>query len=422
MIEIVVLFIALLSIAFFSGIEIAFVSANKLRIELLKEKSKSARIVADFNANPSRFISTMLIGLNIGLVVFGSMMSSLLEKESEVYSWIPKDQLQLMLLETFLTTFIVLFFGELIPKMLFRINSDQMLLNFAYPTKYLFYLPLKPLTTVFHSISKRMIKFVVGKDFQEGKQAFTQEDLEYLIKESAIEDEEENVDNLNSDIFENALYLKEEKVKNCMVPRPEIEAIALDETIEELKIKFIETKHSRIFVYDENIDSVKGYVHHFDLLKSPASIADILRPIEAIPASMNAQDLLKYFTKERKNIAWVVDEYGGTAGLITLEDLLEEIFGEIDDEYDNDQLTEKKISESEFIFSGRMEVDYINKEYSLRIPEGEYETLSGYIVMNNEEIPTQGETILLERFEIKILKAKNNRIELVRLKVLPAED
>lgn len=419
--ELVILALSLLSIAFFAGIEIAFVSANRLRIELLKDKSTSARIVAYFNANPSKFISTMLIGLNIALVVFGSTMSSLLEKESHQYSFIPNDQLSLMLMETFISTFIILFLGELIPKLLFRINADQMLLNFAYITKYLFYIPLLPISFVFHAVSNWVMRLVMGSDFIEKNQDFTKEDLEYLIKESAIEEEEE-ADNLNSDIFENALYLKDEKVKNCMVPRPEIEAIAIDESIEELKKEFISSKHSRIIVFEDNIDNIKGYVHHFDLLSQPKSIKEVLRPIDTVPASMNAQDLLRHFTKENKNIAWVVDEYGGTAGLITLEDLLEEIFGEIEDEHDTDDQVEKQLSDNEFIFSGRLEVDYLNEEYNLGIPLGEYETLAGYIVMTHEEIPKQGEILQLNHFEIKILKARNNRIETVRLKVLPKED
>lgn len=423
MVEVFILCIALLLIAFFSGIEIAFVSANKLRVELLKDKSSSARIVSEFNANPSRFISTMLIGLNIGLVLFGSTMSSLLEEESKVVgSIIPKDKASQMLMETIITTIVVLFLGELIPKLLFRINADQMLLTFAYPTKYLFYIPLKPLTDVFHSLSKKVIKLFVGTDYHEGKQSFTQEDLEYLIKESAIEEEEEETDSLNSEIFEKALYLKEEKVKNCMVPRPEIEGISHDESIAELQKKFLETKHSRLLVFEENMDSIIGYVHHFDLLKNPSKLSDIIRPIETVTAAMNAQELLIQLVKERKNIACVVDEYGGTAGIITLEDLMEEIFGEIDDEHDTEELIEKRINENEFVLSGRLEVDYLNEEYNLSIPEGEYSTLSGYIVMNNEEIPDPGEVFFLDNFEIKILKANDKKIELINLKVKSEND
>lgn len=413
---------ALLLIAFFSGIEIAFVSANKLRVELLKEKGKSnANIVSNFNQNPARFISTMLIGLNISLVLFSSIMEGVLTPEN--FSFLPAHKGYLLMIETVVTTFIVLIFGELIPKMLFRINADRMLLLFAYPTQLIYFL-LTPLTLIFHKLSQKVLKFFVGSDYHEGRQEFTEEDLEYLIKESAASEdkEEDETDNLNSELFEKALYLKEVKVKSCLVPRLEIEGIEADETIEELRKMILETKHSRILVYEENIDKIIGYVHHFDLLKQPKSIRSIIRAVEVIPASMNAQDLLVQFIKERKNIAWVVDEYGGTAGIITLEDIMEEIFGEIEDEHDVEELIEKKISDTEFIFAARLEVDYLNEEYNLDIPEGEYETLSGFIVMNNEDIPDQGETITIDRFEIKILKASDKRIELVNVKVKEEKD
>lgn len=419
--EVFLLLLTLLLIAFFSGIEISFVSANKLRIELLKEKTGSARIVSEFNQNPSRFISTMLIGLNIVLVIFGSMMSRLISPER--ISFLPHDEVYLLIIRTLATTVLVLVLGELVPKLLFRINADRMLLLFAYPTKVI-YVFLMPLTNIFHSVSSKVIKMAAGKDYHEGKQSFTEDDLEYLIKESAASEEKDGdeTDNLNSEIFERALNLKDTKVKNCMVPRPEIEGIEADETVEDLRKKFLESKHSRLVVYDDNMDKVIGYIHHFDLLKNPVSIRQFTRPIEVVPASMNAQDLMIQLVKERKNIAWVVDEYGGTAGIITLEDLMEEIFGEIEDEHDVEDLTEKKISETEYIFSGRLEVDYINNEFNLDIPEGEYETLSGYIVTRHEDIPDQGETIRIDHFEIKILKASDKRIMLVQIKVLEKED
>jgi putative hemolysin len=419
--EVFLLLFTLLLIAFFSGIEISFVSANKLRIELLKEKTGSARIVSEFNQNPSRFISTMLIGLNIVLVIFGSMMSRLISPDRMPF--LPHDEVYLLVIRTLATTALVLVLGELVPKLLFRINADRMLLLFAYPTK-LIYVLLMPLTNIFHSVSSKVIKMVAGKDYHEGKQSFTEDDLEYLIKESAASEEKDGdeTDNLNSEIFERALNLKDTKVKNCMVPRPEIEGIEADETVEDLRKKFLESKHSRLLVYDDNMDKVIGYIHHFDLLKNPVSIRQFTRPIEVVPASMNAQDLMIQLVKERKNIAWVVDEYGGTAGIITLEDLMEEIFGEIEDEHDVEDLTEKKISETEYIFSGRLEVDYINNEFNLDIPEGEYETLSGYIVTKHEDIPEQGETIRIDHFEIKIVKASDKRIMLVQIKVLEKED
>ena len=416
--ELFAIIFSLLLIAFFSGIEIAFVSANKLRVELLKEKgSTRAQIVSEFNSSPSKFISTMLIGLNISLVIFGSVTAKYFVHQN--FSFIPTGEISLLIFQTILTTFIVLVFGELIPKILFRVNSDQSLLLFAYPAKYLFYIPLSPLTNLFHSISRWLIKSIVGIDLVEGKQAFTKEDLEYLVKETAINDQDghDEADHLNSEIFEKALYLKDVKVRNCMVPRPEIQALEISEGLDELRKKFIETKLSRILIYEDGIDTILGYVHHFDLLKKPDSLKQLIRPLLVIPESMTASDLQVQFIREKKNIAWVVDEYGGTAGIITLEDLMEEIFGEIQDEHDDEDYAEKKVSEIEYIFAGRLEVDYLNNEYDLDIPEGEYTTLSGYIISGFEDIPEAGTTIDLNGFHLHILKATDKRIELVNLKV-----
>lgn len=417
--EVLTIFLSLLLIAFFSGIEIAFVSANKLRIELLKEKgSRQARIVSEFANNPSKFISTMLIGMNISLVLFGSITADYLVKRN--FSFLSSRELPLLLEQTVITTFIILIFGELLPKILFRVNSDQALLWFSLPAKYLFYIPLKPLTSVFHYSSRWIIKKIIGTELVESKPSFTKEDLEYLVKETAVTDDTGNdeADHLNSEIFEKALYLKDVKVRSCMVPRPEIQSVEISEGLDALKKKLIETKLSRIIIYDEVIDKVLGYVHHFDLIKNPQSLKEIIRPLQVIPESMTANDLLLQFIREKKNIAWVVDEYGGTAGIITLEDLMEEIFGEIEDEHDEEDMTEKKVAENEFIFSGRLEVDYLNREYMLGIPEDEYTTLSGYIISGFEDIPEAGTVLDLDKFHIKILKASDKRIELVKVKVV----
>ena len=417
--EIFAILVALLLIAFFSGIEIAFVSANKLRIELLKEKgSRKARIVSEFANNPSKFISTMLVGLNISLVLFGSVTANYFTNDN--FSFLPTRELPLLLIQTLFTTFVILIFGELLPKILFRVNSDQTLLWFSIPTKYLFYVPLKPLTSVFHNLSRWIIKMVIGTELVESKPSFTKEDLEYLVKETAVTDDTGNdeADHLNSEMFEKALYLKEVKVRNCMVPRPEIQGLDVNDGLDELKNRLIETKLSRLIIYDEVIDKVLGYVHHFDLIKNPLNLRQIIRPLQVIPESMTANDLMLQFIREKKNIAWVVDEYGGTAGIITLEDLMEEIFGEIKDEHDEENLTEKKVSDSEYIFSGRLEVDYLNEEHKLDIPEGEYTTLSGYIINGFEDIPEAGTALDLDKFHIKILKATDKRIELVKVKVV----
>lgn len=413
--------IALVLIAFFSGIEIAFVSANKLRVELLKEKgSTAARIISNFNNNPSRFISAMLIGLNIALVLFGTVAEHYFTPTRLGFAEV--NPISWLIAQTVITTIIILLFGELLPKILFRVNSDQSLLIFAYPVQ-LFYWLLSPLAGLFHSLAYKIIKTFTGIEPVEGKPVFTKADLEYLVKESAVQDDKtgEETDHLNSEIFEKALYLKDVKVRNCMVPRTEIQAIDISESIDDLKKLFVETKLSRLLVFDESIDRIKGYVHHHDLLKQANSIRAAVRPIQVIPVSMTARDLMLQFIRERKNIAWVVDEYGGTAGIITLEDLMEEIFGEIEDEHDTEDFTEKKVSDSEFIFSGRLEVDYLNNEYELDIPQGEYTTLSGYLINAFEDIPEPGYVLDLDHFHIKILRATNTRIELVDIKLKERE-
>ncbi|MCS6934056.1 MAG: hemolysin family protein [Chitinophagales bacterium] len=411
--------LALLWIAFFSGIEIAFVSANKLRIELLKEKgSTAAGIISNFNNNPSRFISAMLVGLNIGVVVFGTIAERYFTPERLGVD--NPNPITWLVAQTVITTFIILLLGELIPKILFRVNSDQSLLIFAYPVQ-LFYWLLSPLAGLFHTLAHRIIRTTTGIEPTEGKPVFTKADLEYLVKETAIQDEVngEEIDNLNSEIFEKALYLKDVKVRNCMVPRTEIQAIDVREPIEELRKMFVETKLSRLLVYEETIDHILGYVHHHDLLKQSDSIRSLIRPIQVVPVTMTARDLLLQFIRERKNIAWAVDEYGGTAGIITLEDLIEEIFGEIEDEHDTEELVEKRLTETEYIFSGRLEVDYLNNEYELDIPQGEYTTLSGYLIHAMEDIPEPGSTIDVDHFHIKVLRASHTRIELVHLRVRP---
>lgn len=416
--EVFSIFIALLLIAFFSGIEIAFVSANKLRVELLKEKgSSSAKIISGFNSNPSRFISTMLIGLNIAVVLFGSIAETYFSPERLGFGQV--NPVSWLIVQTVVTTFIILIFGELIPKILFRVNSDQTLLLFAYPVK-LVYVLLSPLTNLFHSLARWILQRLFSIQLREGGQDFTEEDLEYLVKETAVEENDtDEADHLNSEIFEKALYLKDIKVRNCMIPRPEIQSFEVTDSLEDLRKMFIETKLSRIIIYDEMIDKIMGYVHHFDMLKEPKAVRTLIRPILTIPDSMTARDLLLQFIRERKNIAWVVDEYGGTAGIITLEDLMEEIFGEIEDEHDEEDLTEKKVSANEYVFSGRLEIDYLNNEYDLDIPEGDYATLSGYIISNFEDLPEAGTEIDMDHFHVKILRASETRIDVVSLVLKP---
>ncbi|HWB64739.1 MAG TPA: hemolysin family protein [Chitinophagales bacterium] len=420
--EVFAIVISLFLIAYFSGIEIAFISANKLRVELMRGGSTAANTVSEFVNNPSRFINTVLVGLNISLVLFGSVTANYLVHDN--FAFLPTNEAPLVIIQTLITTFIILIFGELVPKILFRVNADRALVLFSLPTKYLVYIPLQPLTNVFHYLSRRIIKTVAGTELVESKHSFTKEDLEYLVKETAVADEDgqDEADHLNTEIFEKALYLREVKVRDCLVPRPEIQAVEVTEGLDELRKRFVETKLSRIVIYSDTIDHILGYVHHFDLLSNPVALKPLIRPMLVIPYTMTASDLMLQFIRDKKNLAWVVDEYGGTAGIITLEDLMEEIFGEIEDEHDEEDLTEKKISDNEFVFSGRLEVDYLNNEYGLQIPEGEYTTLSGYIINGFEDIPEAGTAIDLDRFHIRIVKASDKRIELAQLKIVEREE
>jgi len=306
-----------------------------------------------------------------------------------------------------------------LPKALFRINPEGVLQLLAVPLRVIDFslrIPVLFITWLSHIFIEKILKVNV----QHTAQAYTKVDLEDFIKHFVKNDEEEEED-LNTDILERALQLTDVKIRECIVPRTEIEAVEVDDTIEDLRNKFLETKHSKLIVYEEDIDHILGYVHHFDLLNNPASISEILFPIKVIPESMGARILLNHFTKEHKSIAWVVDEFGGTAGIVTLEDILEEIFGEINDEHDSEDFIERQIADDEYIFSGRLEIDYLNEKYDLDLPEGEYETLSGFIVNNHEDIPDMDELIIIERFQFKIISVSDTRINTIKLKLLPSD-
>ncbi len=405
----IVLSVLLLLSGMFSGLEIAFVSSNKFKIELGKEsKSLSDRILSKFAFNPSLFITTLLIGNNIVLVVFGHFMSKILLSEFGYSS---------LLIQTLITTIIVLLFGEFIPKTLFSITPNSILKYFAIPINLL-YIPFKYIAQVFNYLSSKLLNVFIKVDENEIVEKFSSSDLKHYIKGLVNEENKDgDEDEINTIIFENAINFKDLKVRECIIPRTELKAVNKDVSIKELKASFIKEKHSRLLVYNEDIDDIIGYVHHFDLFKNPKSIKEIIYDIISIPETMNARDLLNHFTNENKNIAHVFDEHGGTSGIITLEDLVEEIFGEIEDEHDVNNLKEEKISDNEFIFSARLEVDYLNEKYHLDIPDGDYETLAGFIVVTNEDIPLKNELVVINNFKIKILKAENNKLDLVHLKL-----
>ena len=409
---------SLIVTGFFSGLEIAFISANKLSIELKrKQGTYSGKIWGSFSDKPAKFIGTTLVGFNLILVMYGLLWSGMLAP-AWTYFHIANAYVQLIL-ETIISTLILLLF-EFIFKAFFRAKSD-VVLNSSIITSIasFFYSLFSSIASLFVNIAEWMLKYIFNVKLNEKKEVFTKVDLEHFLQQSKYH-EEENADEINKELFDNALSLSDVKLRECLIPRKEIEAVSSTTTIEEVKQKFISTQLSKLVVYENNIDSVIGYVHQLDLFKDPATLNEILLPIPTVPESMSATDLMNKFSKQRKSIAWVIDEFGGTAGIVTMEDLLEEIFGEIKDEYDDtEEFIEKQLASNEYIFSGRIELDYITEKYKLHFPDDEEaETLSGFIIQNNEQIPKQNDRIIIDNYEYEILNVSDTRIESVKLKVL----
>ena len=401
---------------FFAGTEIAFISANKLNIELRKKQGKiSGRILARFMENPSEFIGTSLVGVNVLLVVYGLLASEITGKLLLQYH-ITLTEYPKLLVHTLIATIVILIFAEFLPKAIFRSKAEVVLSLFSVPMLIMYWI-FYPVAKIFVAISEFILKYLFNVRIKENKQVFNRVDLEMLVKQSMHGHENENSD-VNTELFENALYLVNVRISKCMVPRNEVEAIDVSEPIDELRKKFIDTKLSKIIVYDDSIDNIVGYVHHLDLYRRPQTIKDILHSITPIPEAMSAVDLMNRFTKERKSIAWVIDEFGGTAGIVTMEDVLEEIFGDINDEYDEQEHVEKQISENEYIFSGRLELDYLNEKYDFAFPTDISETLSGYIIAEHETIPKIKERIIIDNYEFDILLVTDTRIETVKMKIL----
>jgi CBS domain containing-hemolysin-like protein len=407
--------VSLILIGFFAGYEIAFISANRLSIELKKKQGlRSGIILSNFMESPAKFIGTCLIGLNIVLVVYGLLFTAFLKG----IAWNPlevENEYLKLVIDTIISTFVVLVFGEFIPKAIFKARNDKLIAFFA-PVADFFHTLLQPLASVFVSIAQWILTYIFNVRVNNKNEAFSKVDLEHFFQQTKDQDEENQ--ELNTELFENALSLPLVKIRQCLVPRTEIEGADIHTSIEDLKKQFIKTQLSKLVIYDDSVDSILGYVHQIDLFKRPATIQEILHPIIAVPESMSATDLINKFTKERKSIAWVVDEFGGTAGIVTMEDVLEEIFGEIRDEYDVEEFVEKQLAADEFIFSGRLELDYLKEKYELDFPENESETLSGYIINKHEAIPKQKATIIVDHYQIDVLTVSDTRIEMVKLKIL----
>jgi CBS domain containing-hemolysin-like protein len=404
---------------FFAGIEMAFYSANRLGIELKKKQGTAAgRLLGQFIESPVRFLGTTLIGFNIFLIFFSLEVSTVMRPawaylEKKINQQIPGTVD--IIVEIIIATFLVIIFAEFIPRAIFRARSNTLLSKMALVIDF-FYQMFYPLASGLIKLSEWLLKYVFNVRYNEKKAALTRHDLDQLFQQT--HDMSEGRGELNTRLFENALELPKVKIRQCLVPRKEITGIELNASMQDVKKQFVETKLSKLIVFEKNIDHIVGYIHQLDLFKNPADIRSVLWPIPAVPESMSAADLIGKFTKERKSIAWVVDEFGGTAGIITMEDVLEEIFGEIEDEYDAEEFIEKQLSEKEYIFSGRLEVDNLNKKYDFDLPVTESETLSGYIINYHETIPQQKDRIIIGDYEFDILNVSETRIETVKLKKL----
>jgi len=417
-IPLIIVLVSLLFSAFFSGMEIALLSANKLRIELDRKHGKTyTKVVSLFLRRPSQYISTMLMGNNITLVVYGIAFARLCDPVIEAH--ITDSNGWRLIIETILSTTLVLITAELLPKMVCRINPNGILKTFCW-LAVVFYVLLYPITKFVTWLSVGVLRaFGIKLTIKRDETRFNKADLMNLSNEVSGSDEDEKEYEHDIEIFQNALEFPEVLLRECMVPRTDLVAIEENDTFDNLQQNFIRSGHSRVLVYRESIDHIIGYIHAKDLFTDKRSIKELLRSIDFVPETMPAQKLLASFIKHKKALAVVVDEFGGTAGIVTIEDIMEEIFGEFEDEHDSDDLVDHKLSDDEYEFSGRIEVKYLNKEYELGIPESdEYETLAGYITYYHEAIPQEGDVLQFDRFRFRILKTSATKIDLVRLTVV----
>jgi putative hemolysin len=403
---------------FFSGIEIAFLSANKLQIELQgKQGVLWGRIMSYFLKRQSWFIGTTLIGNTLALVLFGIYMAQLIEPW--LASNLPQsinDEVFVLIFQTLISTLLILFTAEFLPKSLFLINPNLMLATLAVPFRII-YVILAPLTFSIVYLSKIVIIHVLRIEYSEEKPVFALTDLNnYLKSMLKVRHDDEDV-GLDKKIFHNALEFKTVRIRDCMIPRTEVTAIDVEEGIDKLIDAFIQSGHSKILIYKESIDNVIGYCHSSALFKKPQRIEEILTPINIVQETMMANNLMVQLIKEQKSMALVVDEFGGTSGIVSMEDVIEEIFGEIEDEHDDDDLIEEKIDNTTYILSARLEVDYLNDHYKWQLPKGDYETLAGLILSYTEDFPAEGETVAIPPYSFTIQKTENKLINTVKLTV-----
>ena len=423
--DIVIIVITLILSAFFSGMEIAYVSSNKIHIELEKKQGDFlGRILGKLTAKPSKFIATMLIGNNIALVIYGFKMGDVLVRWFQ--SILPSDSAVLtylfgdfqLLTQTIISTLVILFTAEFLPKVFFQIYANTLLKVLAFPT-YIFYILFSWISDFVIWISDAVLKYVFRAEGEDVVLAMTKVELGNYISEQMESVEDYDIVDSEIQIFQNALEFSDVKAREVMVPRTEITAVDISESIENLRQLFIESGRTKILVYKGSIDDILGYVHSFELFKKPKTIKSIIIPVGFVPETILIKDVLNILTKKRRSIAVVIDEYGGTSGIMTVEDIIEELFGEIEDEHDTIELVEEQINENTYQFSARLEVDYINETYKLNLPESEnYETLGGLIVHATEEIPQEKDDVQIDNFKFTITEVSSTKIDEVILKIL----
>ncbi len=413
---ILLILLTLILSAFFSGTEIAFITANKLGVEIERDKgTRRSKLISGFYEKPKEFLSALLVGNNIVLVLFTYTMMRLIEPL--LLPWMRSEVVRLLTI-TIIATMVMVILGEFLPKIIFRLFANRALLLVAYPMLFFKWILRFPAWVII-SFSNILLKYVFRAPIHDVQDAFTRLDLQDFVEGSLAKDD----DSMEADMFKNALQLKNVKARECMVPRTEIVHVDVFDGLPELKKLFLETRHSRILVTDGDIDNILGYVHHQSLMNGKKEMREMIIPIPYVPGVSSVLDIMTTFTRRQNNIAVVVDEYGGTAGIITLEDITEEIFGEIEDEHDQEVYTEEKVSETEYIFSGRLEIDYLNEKYpALKFPEGEYETLSGYVVMTSGTIPEAGRELELDEYKFVFEKVSDKKIELLRVFLIDTHD
>ena len=413
---IIQLIISMVFSAFFSGMEIAFVSSNKLRFEMGRDNNLSTRILSHFYQHPNNFISTMLVGNNIALVIYGILMAQLIEQY--VLAGIVTNQAMLVFIETIVSTLVILVTGEFMPKTLFKINPNFTLRIFAFPT-FICYVVLYPISRFSSLISTGLLRLTGTRINKEDRdKAFSKIDLDYFIQ-SSIE-ESANQDEIDSEvkIFQNALDFTNIKLRDCMIPRTEIIAVDVNTSIEELKETFVDSGISKVIVYKENIDNIIGYIHSSEMFKKETNWQNNIRTVPIVPETMSAHKLMTIFMQQNRTLSVVVDEFGGTSGIVSLEDLVEEILGDIEDEHDTNSTIAKAIGDNEYIFAGRLEIEKANDEFNLDLPEDDdYQTIGGLILHEYQSFPKAHEIIQIGKFQFKIIKVTATKIELVKLKV-----